>query len=159
MIYRDDGIVTVSAPKNIVTIVTAGYLPPVVRFWARKKHDQHPPDRALKKPLRAVCGANRAAQTVGKSHAEFIGRRYGVAAAIFQGRKWSRRKQRHLKASLRLTSDGNADRKTAWLRRFSAGYTFAEIRGCRCTCFRLWRQKRGCKKYKSPKQRRFGQKI
>ena len=45
----------------------------------------------------------------------------------------------------RLTSDGNADRRTAWLRRFSEVFTFAETRGCR--------------KYKSSNCRRFGQKI
>ena len=34
------------------------------------------------------------------------------------GRKDCRRKQRHLKEPLRFTSDGNADRRTAWLRLF-----------------------------------------
>lgn len=59
-------------------------------------------------------------------------------SGIFDGSKNKQEKAAGLYPSLRFTSDGNADRRTAWLRRFSEICTVAAIRGCRCTCFRLW---------------------
>ena len=59
LIYRDDGIVIVPAPKNIVTIVTVELIPPVARFLANKGTTAHIPDYAEEKRLWAVCGPNR----------------------------------------------------------------------------------------------------
>jgi len=72
VIYRDDGIVTAPAPKNIVTIVTRKDLPSVEQFKASKRADHYTPDRAAEKPLWAVCVENRTAQTNGEKRTDSI---------------------------------------------------------------------------------------
>ena len=144
LIYREDGIVIVPAPQNIVTIVTAEFLPPVARFLANKGRTAHILDYAEEKRLWAVSEPNRARIYYRQKPHGISRQSIGIAAVNFQDRFHCRRKQRHLKEPLRFTSDGNADRRMAWLRRFPEVFTFNEIRGCRCTCFRLWHQKQDC---------------
>ena len=68
----------------------------------------------------------------------------GLQQQIFRVEKIAGESSGVVNAPLRFTSDGNADRRMAWLRRFPEVFTFNEIRGCRYTCFELWRQKHGC---------------
>ncbi len=93
---------------------------------------------------------------VGKAN---FGTQQGSFQAFSMGRKSSRRKQRGCDSPLRLTSDGNADRRTAWLRRFPKVCSGVAIGGCRCTCFTLWFKNRVAKTGKARNKGVSGSKI
>ena len=114
-------------------------------------------DRTHQNPLWAVCGANTALQQSEWSAPNRSADNTGLQQQIFRVEKQAGESNGVVNAPLRFTSDGNADRRTAWLRRFPEVCTVAVIRGCRCTCFELWRQKQGWWNGKSQKRRRFGQ--
>ena len=144
LIYRGDGIVIVPAPQNIVTIVTVEFCPPVPRFLASKRTR---PLYTRPSAQKSRCGrfVNRIGRgyTIGKKPHGISRQSIGIAAVNFQDRFHCRRKQRHLKEPLRFTSDGNADRRTAWLRRFPEVCIVAAIRGCRVHLFQILASKTG----------------
>ena len=113
-------------------------------FWRVKGQDHYTPDRAHKKPLWAVCEPNRARIYYRQKPHGISRQSIGIAAVNFQDRFHCRRKQRHLKEPLRFTSDGNADRRTAWLRLFQRFASLLRFGVAGCTCFRFWHQKQGC---------------
>lgn len=58
-------------------------------------------------------------------------------------------------APLRFTSDGNADRRTAWLRRFPEVCTVAVISGLQVHLFRALASKTGLMKWEKPETKAF----
>ena len=143
MIYRDGRIVIVPAPQNIVTIVTAEFLPPVARFLANKGRTAHIPDYAEEKRLWAVSEPNRARIYYRQKTAWNQSAEHRDCSSEFSGSISLQEKATAPKGAAAVHIGRQCRPKNGVVTAFSEICIVAAIRGCRVHLFQILASKTG----------------